>query len=100
VFSNRITPGVSFAAALRGSAEQLQQPQANHVPVTSLPVTGIKYLPAPALQQETRQSVQIPNVNSQPLDNTLRVVIVVQQIMTEFNGAVSKDKIVAITKMY
>jgi hypothetical protein len=51
--SNRITPGVSFAAALRGSAEQQQKPQANQVPVTSPPAAGIKYIPASALQQET-----------------------------------------------
>jgi hypothetical protein len=29
----------------------------------------------------------------------LRAVTVVQQIMTEFNGAVSEDKTVAITKI-
>jgi hypothetical protein len=50
-------------------------------------------VPAPAPQQETCQSVQAPIVNSQPLDNMLRVVTVVQQIMTE------EDKIVAITKI-
>jgi hypothetical protein len=68
--------------------------------VTSLTVRGIKYIPTPALQQETGQSVQAPNVNSQPLDNMLRVVTVVQQIMTEFNGAVTeRDKLMAITKI-
>jgi hypothetical protein len=98
--SNRTTPGVSFAAGLRGSAEQQQQPEENQVPVTSLPTAGIKHIPAPTLQQETGQSVQAPNVNSQPLDSMLRVVTVVQQIMTEFNGAVSeRDKIMAITKI-
>jgi hypothetical protein len=97
--SNSITPGVSFAAALRGSAEQQQQPKTNQVPVTS-PARGIKHIPAPALQQETGQSVKAPNVNSQPLDNMLRVVTAVQQIMTEFNGAVSeRDKLMAITKI-
>jgi hypothetical protein len=51
-------------------------------------------------QQETGQSVQAPHVNSQPLGNMLRAVTVVQQIMTEFSGAVSEeDKIVAITKI-
>jgi hypothetical protein len=55
---------------------------------------------APALQQETAQSVQAPHVSSQPLDNMLRVVTVVQQIMTEFSGAVSeRDKLMAITKI-
>jgi hypothetical protein len=102
VFSSyRITPGVSFAAALRGSAEQQQQqPQANRAPVTSPPATGIKNIPAPALQQLMGQSVQAPLVNSQSLDNMLRVVTVVQQIMTEVSGALSEeDKIEAITKI-
>jgi hypothetical protein len=68
--------------------------------VTSPPAAEIKNLRSPALQQETGQSVWAPNVNSQPLDNMLRVVTVVQQIMTEFNGAVSEeDKIVVITKI-
>jgi hypothetical protein len=57
-------------------------------------------VPAPVQQQETGQSVLAAIVNSQLLDNMLRAVIVVQQIMTEFNGAVSEvDKIVAITKI-
>jgi hypothetical protein len=98
--SNRTTPGVSFAAALRGSAEQQQQPQANQDPVTSPTTTGIKHIPAPTLQQETGLSVQASNTKNQPLDKMLRVVTVVQQIMTEFNGAVSEeDNIVAITKI-
>jgi hypothetical protein len=98
--SNSITPSVSFAAALRGSAEQQQQTKANQVPVTSPPAAGINHIPAPALQRETGQSVQAPNVNSQPLDIMLRVVTVVQQIMTEFSGAVSeRDKLMAITKI-
>jgi hypothetical protein len=64
------------------------------------PVTGKQNVPAPALQQETGQSVQAPHLNSQPLDNMLRVVIVVQQIMTEFSGAVSEEgKMVEITKI-
>jgi hypothetical protein len=98
--SSSITPGVSIAAALRGSAEQQQQqPKANQVPVTSPLAGGIKHIPAHALQQETGQSVQAPSVNSQPLDNMLRVVTVVLQIMTEFNGAVSEeDKIVLLSQ--
>jgi hypothetical protein len=51
-------------------------------------------------QQQSGQSVWAPILHSQPLDNMLRVVTVVQQIMTEVNGAVSEeDKIVAITKI-
>jgi hypothetical protein len=65
-FSNNIAPGVSFAAALRGSAAQQHRPQAGQ----------------------------------QSFDNMLRVVTLVQQIKTEFDGALSEeDKIVAITKI-
>jgi hypothetical protein len=35
----------------------------------------------------------------QPMDNMLKVISVVQQIMTELSGAVSEGKIVAITKI-
>jgi hypothetical protein len=98
--SHRTTPGVSFVAAVRGNAEQQQQPQANKVPATSPPTTGIKYVPAPALKQETGQSVQAPNTYNQPLDNMLRLVTVVQQIMIDFNGVVTEeDKIVVIIEI-
>jgi hypothetical protein len=51
-------------------------------------------------QQATGQSVGTPNVNSLPLANTLRTVIVVQQFVTDFNGAVSEqEKTVATTKI-
>jgi hypothetical protein len=52
-------------------------------------------------QQKTDQSVRAPNVNSLSLDNMLKVVVtVVQQIMTESNGAVWEEaKILAITKI-
>jgi hypothetical protein len=51
-------------------------------------------------QKDAGQSVPATDVNSQPLENMLKVVTVVQQIMTEFNGVVSEeDKIVAITKI-
>jgi hypothetical protein len=57
-------------------------------------------VPAPVPQKDAGQSVPATNVNSSPLDYMLRLVTVVQQIMTEFNGALSdEDKIVAITKI-
>jgi hypothetical protein len=98
--SNLVTAGVSFAVALRGSTAQQQQPQARQVPVAD-PSTEVKFsTPASGQQQNAGQSVRAQTVNSQPLDNMLRVVTVVQQIMTEFNDAVSEeDKIVAITKI-
>jgi hypothetical protein len=98
--SNLTTPGFSFAAALRGSTAQQQQPQARQVPGANLP-EGVKLsTPVSGQQQNAAQSVRAPNVNSQPLDSMLRVVTEVQQIMTEFSGALSEeDKIVAITKI-
>jgi hypothetical protein len=64
------------------------------------PVTGTQaHKPAPGQHQKSGQSVPVPTVNSQPLD-TVRVVTVVQQIMTELSGAVSEeDKIMAITRI-
>jgi hypothetical protein len=99
--SNLITPGVSFAAALRGStAQQQQQPQTRKVPVADPPAQVKLSTPASGQQQIAGQSVRARTVNSRPLDNMLRVVTVVQQIMTQFNVAVSEeDKIVANTKI-
>jgi hypothetical protein len=92
LFSSKIiTPGVSFVAAFRGSGDQQQQSQISQVPVAP-PRTAVKQnVPAPALQH-TGQSVQAPLVNNQPLDNMLRVVTVVQKIMTKISGAQSKEK--------
>jgi hypothetical protein len=92
------TSGVSFAEALRGSADK-QRHQACHVPTAGPPTTEKQSVSSPASEQKSDQSVRAPIVNSQPLDNMLRVVTVVQQIMTEWNCALSEDgKIVAITK--
>jgi hypothetical protein len=99
-FSNITTPGVSFVAALRGGTAQKQQPQARQVPVADPPAQVKLSTPASGQQQNAGQSVRGRTVNRKPLDNMLRVVTVVQQIMTEFNGAVSEeDKIVVITKI-
>jgi hypothetical protein len=96
VFSSTLTtPGVSFAAALRGSREQHQWPPAPQV------LAAVEKLSAPAFvrEQETGQSVPASSVNSLPLENMFRVITVVQRIMTEFNGAMSEEaKVVAITK--
>jgi hypothetical protein len=70
------------------------------MPVADPSSAGRPNVPSPEQQQETGQSVRAAIVNSQPLDNMVRVVTVGQQITTEFNGAVSdKDKIVVITKI-
>jgi hypothetical protein len=93
VFSSvRINPGLSFAAALRGSGDQQQpQPQTTQVPVAPPPTTARQNLTAPTLQQ-TDQSLHEPLVNSQPIDNMLKVVTIVQQIMTEVSGAQSQEE--------
>jgi hypothetical protein len=84
---------------LRGKREDQQQPPASQVAVVS-PGTVEPKVCTPSPQQPAGHSVRAQNVNSEPLDNMLRVVTVLQQIMTEFNGAVSKeDKKVAITKI-
>jgi hypothetical protein len=97
--SNTITPGVSFAAALRGGSAQTEQPWAKQLPVVT-PPTEVGSNPSPGRQQKSGQSVRAPSVNNQPIDDMLTVVTIVQQIVTEFRGAVSeKDKILAITKI-
>jgi hypothetical protein len=100
--SNLTTRGVSFAATRRGRAEEKQQPQTRQVAMAGTATTESR-VPAALPQQEhqtTGQSVRVPNVNSLPLDKMLKIVIaIVQQIMTEFHGAVlEKAKIVPITK--
>jgi hypothetical protein len=51
-------------------------------------------------QQNAGLPVQASNISSVSLDNMFRIATVVQQIMTEFSGAVSEEeKIVAITKI-
>jgi hypothetical protein len=89
--SNLTTPVVSFMVLLQGSKEQEPRPQICEVAVAG-PATVEPKVSGPSLQQDqqtTGQSVQAPNVTSVPLDNMLRVVTVVQQITTEFNGAVT-----------
>jgi hypothetical protein len=90
--SNYITSGLSLAAAMRNNAGHQQQLTPSQVPVTG-PPAGIKLsTPASGQQQKTGQSVRASNVSSQPLGNMLRVVTAVQQIMTEFNGAVRRKQ--------
>jgi hypothetical protein len=51
-------------------------------------------------QQATGQSMEAPNVNSLRLDNMLRIVTAVQQLVTEFNADVSEaEKTVAIIQI-
>jgi hypothetical protein len=101
VFSSKtVTPGVSFAAAFRDGASQEQRPLPRHLPVTVPPEARKSSVPVPAQQQKRCQSVQASHVSSQPFDNMLKVVTVVQQIMTDVSGAQSQEEqIVAITKI-
>jgi hypothetical protein len=69
--------------------------------VASPPVAKKHSIPAPEWLQQTGQSVWATNVNNLTLNKMLKVVVmVVQQIMTESNGAVLEEaKIFAITKI-
>jgi hypothetical protein len=89
--SNYTTPGISFLVALRNNAEQQQQPHPHRVSVAGPAAVEKRSVLAPVRQNDAGQSVPVTDVKSQPLDNMLRVVTVVQQIMAEFNGAVSKE---------
>jgi hypothetical protein len=102
-WSNLTTPGMSFAAALRGKTEIQQQPQGHQVAVAG-PTTMERRVPAALPQHEhqtTGQSFWAINVNILLLDKMLRAVVtVVRKIMTEYNGAVLDEaKIVATTKI-
>jgi hypothetical protein len=98
--SNIVNPGVSFAATLRGGASQEQRPLTRQLPVAVPPAARKSSVLAPVQGQEAGQSVQAPNVSSHPSDNMLKVVTVVQQIMTKVSGALSQqEKIMAITKI-
>jgi hypothetical protein len=62
------------------------------------PQQGTTAPPPVPNQQPTGQSAEASNVNS--MDNMLRAITVVKQIMTELSGAVSKEeKILAIAKI-
>jgi hypothetical protein len=83
-------PGKSFAAVLRGNP-QPQQLQTEPAKMTAPLITP--------KAQVTGQSVQTSSATTSSLD-MFKVAAIVQQIMTELNGAVSEEnKIVAITKI-
>jgi hypothetical protein len=98
--SKYITPGVSFVEALQSKADQTQQSHPRQA-AEAAPVT----VDQPRVQttpkrQIVGQSAPAQIVNSLPLDNMVRVVTVVQQFMTEYNYAVSKEaNIHAISKI-
>jgi hypothetical protein len=90
-----------FAAALRGKTEEQQQPQTHQLAGPAIMEPRVPVALPQQEQQKADQSVRAPNVNRLSLDKMLNVVVtVVQQIMTESNGAVLEEgKILAITKI-
>jgi hypothetical protein len=78
--SNSIKPHLSFAAVLRGQAEN---PPQQEEAANSTSTSGTK-----AKEQATGQSVQAPNVKIDSLD-MFRAFSVVEQIMAELKGAAS-----------
>jgi hypothetical protein len=92
VFTSKpVKPTLSFSAAFRGHTDE----QAHKETATRL--NGTK--PTATSHQETSQSVLAPSVNNDTHD-MIRVITIVQQIMTELKGAVSEEaKVLAITKI-
>jgi hypothetical protein len=97
--SKYIMPGMSFTEALQSKADQTQQSHPCQDAAAASATMDQPRVQIPPKWQEEGQSVPAPTVNSLPLDNMVRVVTAVQQFMTEFNDAVSKEaKIQAISK--
>jgi hypothetical protein len=86
--SRKTMPGKSFAAVLRGDPQQLQTEPAEVTAPLVTPKT-----------QVSGQSAQASSATTS-LDDMFKVAAIVQQIMTELNGAVSEEnKIVGIAKI-
>jgi hypothetical protein len=95
--SNLTTPGISFAAALRGKTGAAASDTSGSSDRSCHNGTHGSCDLTQHEQQTTGQSVRTPNVNRLSLDKMLKVVV--QQIMAESNVAVlEKAKIVAINK--
>jgi hypothetical protein len=94
VFSSKpVQANVTFAAALRGHTAGQKQQEAAVVPSKPQPQA------AKTRQTATGQSVPALHVNSEAAD-MVKIITIVQQIMTELKGAVSEEgKILAITKI-
>jgi ABC-type phosphate transport system substrate-binding protein len=96
--SNYVIPGQSFVAVLRNNLQwkpQIQQPKQVH----QTPGVTTKVPSTTQQHTHTGQYAQASSESSSSLGSMFEVAIVVQNIMTEFNEAVSEDaKIVAITK--
>jgi hypothetical protein len=89
--SNPVKPHLSFTAVLRGQAD-------NH-PHQEVAANTNNTASTKSKEETTGQSVQAPNVNSDPLD-MFRALNVVEQIMAELKGAASEEsKFMAIAKI-
>jgi hypothetical protein len=98
--SKYITPGVSFTEAIQSKADQTQQSHPWQAAAAAPATVDQPRVQTSSKWQKADQSAPAQIVNSSPLDNMVRVVTVVQQFMTEYNGAASKEaKIQAISKI-
>jgi hypothetical protein len=101
VFSSNLnTPGMSFAAAPKCKTEEQQRHRKYQVAGPDAMEPSVTAALPQHEQQKRGQSFRATNINSLSLDKMLKIVVtVVQQNMTEFNGAVLDEaKILAITK--
>jgi hypothetical protein len=117
-----VNPSTSYAAALRNNTQQQQRHQGQ--PTQAKDAAGDQHQTTTFAAQATReqakdvitplhkntedrnaslssgQSVRANDVNSSSLNNMFKVAAIVQQIMTELNGAVTEEqKIVVITRI-
>jgi hypothetical protein len=96
--SSYTTPGLSFAAALSKQPEKSQQTQTYQIAVPTETTVVQRKVSATSQQKDTGQSIQAPNVNSDPLA-MVRALTVVEQIMSGLKDDVSKEaKFVAIAE--
>jgi hypothetical protein len=80
--SRRTMPGKSLPAVLRGN------PQPQQLLIEPAEMTAPLITPR---TQVTGQSVQASSLTTSSLDDMFKVAAIVQQIMTELNGAVSEE---------
>jgi hypothetical protein len=91
---------MSFAEAVQSKGDQTQQSHPRQAAAAATVTVDQPRVQTSSQWQEAGQSAPAHIVNSLPLDNMVRVVTVVQQFMTEYNDALSKEaKIQAISRI-
>jgi hypothetical protein len=91
---------MSFAEALQSKVDHTQQSHPSQAAAAATVTVDQPRVQTSPKWQKAGLSAPAQIINSLPLDNMVRVVTVVQQFMTEYNGAVSKEaKIQAISKI-